>query len=297
MIEIKALSIGYEEKPIISNINFLFNKGVLALVGKNGCGKTTFFRTVSGVLAPIQGEIFVNNIVLNDTSPIRDEVAYLTHKPVLFEKITVLDNLKYWCEFFGLNTKLRIDYVTQLLNIERLLNRLPSTLSRGEAQSVSLARCLLTDPKIILLDEPTTGLDHISKNKLLKLITDNLSQDKTIVYSSHNIEEVQNIADSIVILKDGEVSYSGTLTNIAGIDQRVNFEISIGCTFNPSDLYEFQNLHYADNKIRGSLSNEEEFNVLISHLIAKKYVILEINRSFDKTEKILDYMGARESSI
>ena len=251
--------------------NFSAGWGVTALFGHSGAGKTTLLKMIAGTLRPESGRIAVGDFVLFDADkginlpPEKRRIGYVFQEARLFPHMSVKSNLTY-ARWAGSRESIRsLDEVVKLLGIDQLLDRRPSTLSGGERQRVAIGRALLSDPALLLLDEPLSSLDHARRQEILPFIERLRDESHVpIVYVSHEIDEVARLADEIVLLQGGKVKASGEAAEIfplidgdgegAGVllegsvsayDERYKLaEIDLGgTTFQLSDAGLKQNMH------------------------------------------------------
>ena len=197
--------------------------GVVALFGRSGSGKTTLVNLISGLLAPDAGSVRLNGAVLTDTEagisvPVeRRRIGYVFQDPRLFPHFTVLGNLLYGRKRAApVQQIIGFDEVVALLGIEPLLSRRPHLLSGGERQRVSLGRALLSQPALLLLDEPLAALDVARREEVLpylEVLRDRLSIP--MVYVSHQFEEVVRLATHVVVMEAGSVVAQGSLSDVS----------------------------------------------------------------------------------
>lgn len=194
-------------------------RGVTALFGQSGSGKTTCLRCLAGLAAPQEGYLSVNGEVWLDTQRRTDvpthrrALGYVFQEASLFAHLTVRDNLRYGQKRVApADRKVALDHAAALLGIDHLLDRMPGGLSGGERQRVGMARALLTSPRILLMDEPLAALDNARKQEILPYL-ERLHEelDIPIVYVSHAPEEVARLADHLVLLEQGKVLASGPI--------------------------------------------------------------------------------------
>jgi molybdate/tungstate transport system ATP-binding protein len=186
---------------------------ILVVLGKNGSGKTTMLNLIVGILQPDQGRIFLNQSLLNKIPIEKRRIGYVFQKLYLFPQLNVFANI-----MFGLRhqkefeqSKRRMGEIVSLLSIESLLTRNIQSLSGGEQQKVSLARTLVTEPRLLLMDEPFANLDITSKLNLTKEINTIVHKLKIpTIYVTHYANEAFGIADKIMILNNGNVIEDGT---------------------------------------------------------------------------------------
>jgi len=201
----------------VNKVNLDIETGeIFGLLGPNGAGKTTFFRLVSCLLQPTSGTATVAGYdIVKESTNVRKRVGLLCEEPSLYEKQTIHDNLRFFGELYGLERKhieKRISDLAGTLDFTDLLLRKPGTLSKGQRQRVSLARALLHEPEVLLLDEPTANLDPETANSV-RLSIKELQKDekRTIVVSSHNLDEVEKICGRVAIIDNGKVIRKGSV--------------------------------------------------------------------------------------
>jgi heme ABC exporter ATP-binding subunit CcmA len=185
----------------------------VVLVGPNGAGKTTLLRTIGGLVRPTSGDVYVSGSNLTETGPaIRSQIGYLSHRSLLYEDLTVEQNLAFYARLYGIP-----DAATR---VQALLNRVAlttrrvdrvGTLSRGMKQRLTIARAILHQPSILLLDEPYTGLDPIAADAVDELLTDLSAHGCTQLMSTHRLEvpALNQTGQRIVMLRDGRIIYDG----------------------------------------------------------------------------------------
>jgi molybdate transport system ATP-binding protein len=197
--------------------------GVVALFGRSGCGKTTLVNLVSGLLEPDEGFVELNGTVLTDTRagisiPVeKRRIGYVFQDPRLFPHMTVMGNLRYGLKRASNAAQVTVlDEIVTLLGIRSLLHRRPHQLSGGERQRVSLGRALLSQPALLLLDEPLSALDARLKEEVLpylEVLRDQLSIP--MVYVSHQFDEVLRLATHVVLMEAGRVVAQGSLVEVS----------------------------------------------------------------------------------
>lgn len=201
--------------------HFTADQGVTALFGHSGAGKTTLLKMISGTLRPETGRIAIGHHVLFDKdkgiylAPEKRRIGYVFQDARLFPNMSVAKNLTY-AQWAGKRPATRsFDDIVSLLGLERLLNRKPTHLSGGECQRVAIGRALLSDPALLLLDEPLSSLDQKRRQEILPYLE--MLRDESgvpIIYVSHEIDEVARLADTLVLLSAGNVVASGPVTKI-----------------------------------------------------------------------------------
>lgn len=214
MIETKGLSKYYGPFVAIKDITFSIPQGqIVAFLGPNGAGKTTTMKILSGYLAPSEGQAFIAGLdVLKDRLEIAKRLGYLPENGPLYQDMTPLESLKFFAEARGLEpeeTQKRIEMVTEQTGLHEILEKPIDKLSKGYRQRVGLAQSLLHDPEVLIMDEPTLGLDPNQVREFRKNIKE-LTASKTILLSTHILQEVEAVADRVILIHNGRLSFDGT---------------------------------------------------------------------------------------
>lgn len=197
-------------------------QGVTAILGVSGAGKSTLINLINGLIKPDQGKISLNDVTLVATKqnifvpPEQRNIGTVFQDALLFPHLRVIKNLTYGAK--NINRQ-KFDEIINVLNINHLLKRYPTMLSGGEKQRVAIGRALLTNPKLLLMDEPLSALDMPRKKELLSYIDTLVNEFKVpIIYVTHNINEVKRIANYVVILEQGKLLTHGDTHNILQSD-------------------------------------------------------------------------------
>ncbi len=229
-IEIKNLSKQYNSISAVKNINFNINKGsIVGLLGPNGCGKTTTIGMILGLIKPTVGEVFINNQNIeneNSRTKILEKVNFISPYVELPKKLTVEENLKVYGRMYGVNNlKEKILELMEQLNLIDFRKRKTGELSSGQKNRVSLAKALINDPEILLLDEPTASLDP-DVGDYIRGYIENFASKKgaTILLASHNMNEVERLCNEVLMMKNGEIIDKGTCSSLIKKHGRKNLE-------------------------------------------------------------------------
>jgi len=229
-IEIKNLSKQYNGIKAVKNINFNIKKGsIVGLLGPNGCGKTTTIGMILGLIKPSAGEIFINaqNIENeNNRTKILEKVNFISPYVELPKKLTVEENLKVYGSMYGVsNLKEKILELMEQLNLLEFRKRKTGELSSGQKNRVSLAKALINDPEILLLDEPTASLDP-DVGDYIRGYIENFASKKgaTILLASHNMNEVERLCNEVMMMKSGKIIDEGTCNSLIKKHGRKNLE-------------------------------------------------------------------------
>lgn len=197
-------------------------QGVTAILGVSGSGKSTLINLINGLIKPDHGNISLNQVTLVATTqnifipPEKRNIATVFQDALLFPHYNVLKNLTYGMNKLHLQ---KLDEMIEVLNIGHLLNRYPAMLSGGEKQRVAIGRALLTNPQLLLMDEPLSALDMPRKKELLSYIDQLINEIKIpVIYVTHNINEVKRIANYVLILEQGKLRDFGEKDSILQTD-------------------------------------------------------------------------------
>lgn len=217
-INIKNVNKTFGEIDAVKNISFKTQIGeVIAVLGPNGAGKSTLMNMISGFIAPTSGEIFVLEKDIS-SSPIeaKSHIGFLSEGSPLYPDLSVKEFLNYMAElrgFSGEKKKQRLNEIIKTAKIAEIISQKIETLSKGYLRRVGFAQSIISDPEILLLDEPTDGLDPNQKEHMRNLIK-TLGQNKTILISTHLLEEAESIATRIILINKGQIIADGTLKDI-----------------------------------------------------------------------------------
>ena len=229
-IEITGLSKTYKNGTVaLDNINLNIRDGIFGLLGPNGAGKTTLMRILSTIMRFDQGEVKVHGLDLRkDLYEIRKIIGYLPQDFGLYPNVTLVEFLDYICLLYEIKNrterKKMVDKAMEATDLQFAANKKLKTFSGGMKRRAGIAQCLINDPKIIIVDEPTAGLDPEQRIKLKNLLA-NLSKDKIVLFSTHIISDLENICSEIGILSKGKLLFDG---NMESLLDRVKESVWIG---------------------------------------------------------------------
>lgn len=200
----------------VDHVSFHVGKGrIVGLVGENGAGKTTILRSIATLVSQDEGTIFVAGYdTLKQAEEVKNHIGVLFGGETgLYDRLTARENLLYFGGLYGLpkhTLKNRIDDLSQRFGMRKELDRTVGGFSRGMRQKVAIARAVIHDPEVILFDEPTTGLDITSANVFRDFTRQLQKEGKTIIFSSHIMDEVRSLSDDLILMHQGQLLYSGT---------------------------------------------------------------------------------------
>jgi ABC-2 type transport system ATP-binding protein len=222
----------YGNTVALDNVSFSAKKGeILGLLGPNGAGKTTLMRILTTYLYPFQGTAIVcGHDILKEPLKVREIIGYMPESVPLYEEMTVEEYINFVAKARNLEGKTlyeRINWVKDTCELKEVWKHNISELSRGYRQRVGLAQALIHNPSVLILDEPTTGLDPLQIVSIRKLIRQ-LAEDKTIIFSTHILQEVEALTDRIVILNNGRVIADGKkneIISLSGVSEKLVFTV------------------------------------------------------------------------
>ena len=220
MIEFKNVTKVFENVTAVDGVSFNVPAGrIAALIGANGSGKTTTMRMISTVLIPDEGTIFVNGInVHKNVEVARRQIGLmLGGDAALLKRFTARENIEYYGVMQGMkraDIKARTDHLIKTLNMEAYADKRVEHFSRGMRQKVLLAQTLIHNPPILLLDEPSTGLDIYAAIEIQNVIKKSCEESKTVIISSHNMNEIEKLCDYAIIIDHGKLLYSGDIAEL-----------------------------------------------------------------------------------
>lgn len=227
-IEAQNLTKDFEELRAVDDLSFEVKAGeIFGLLGPNGAGKTTTLRMLSGLLTPSSGEAFINNHSMsNQKIEARKSLGFLTGEMDLYRRLKPLELLKYFGNLYEVPEKEldeRINHLADVFGINEFKDRYCEKLSTGQKQRVSIVRTLVHDPQVVILDEPTTGLDIMASEFILQFIRKMAKEEgKTVIFSTHHLNEVERLCDRIAIIHEGKLKHYGTMEEAKSITKREN---------------------------------------------------------------------------
>jgi ABC-2 type transport system ATP-binding protein len=228
MIDVRDLSRSFGRTVALDHVSFRVEPGeIVALLGPNGAGKTTASRIIAGILAPSQGDVLVDGIsVRADPGSIRSRCGMVTDQPSLYERMTLRAYLGFFCRLYDVAAAARrTEELAELLGLTDRLDVRLGAFSRGMKQKVAIARGLVHDPPVLLLDEPATALDPETARSLRSFIVSLRARHRAILLCTHDLDEAQRIADRVVVLYRGRVAREG-LTDAVRADTHPRFVVS-----------------------------------------------------------------------
>ena len=227
-IEVINLSKKYKAKEAVSSINFKINENeIVGLLGPNGCGKTTTIGMILGLLKPTSGQVLINGVDIEKNKiSLLHKMNFISPYIELPKKLTVRQNLVVYGKLYNvINLNEQIDYLSNKLRLNKLLDNVTGELSSGQKNRVSLAKALINNPTVLLLDEPTASLDP-ETGDFVRTFLENYKKEKkiSVLFASHNMDEVKRLCNSVLMMKDGIIVDSGTPDHLIKKHGRKNLE-------------------------------------------------------------------------
>ncbi len=220
MIEARGLTKRFGDRLALRGIDLVAERGdVLGLIGPNGAGKTTTIKVLASLVAPDSGTAIVDGVdVTVDPHAIRSTVGYMPERFGLYDELTIGEYLEFYARLHGLEPRtrnVRIERVLELSDLKNKRNDACEALSKGVRQRLYVAKTLLHDPRVLLLDEPASGLDPRARIEFRELVRELGSQGKTVLISSHILSELEAVCNKVAVIEGGRVRYQGGARDVA----------------------------------------------------------------------------------
>ncbi len=224
MIKINNVSKVFHDKKAgdvfaVKEVNLSVEKGeIFGLLGPNGAGKTTLLRIMSTIMSPTEGSVQINGFdVSTDPENVKKSIGFLSGNTKLYKKLTPVETMKFFGSFYGIEKNelnRRIERILESLDMVPFRNKVIEKLSTGQVQKTSIARCLIHDPDVYILDEPTLGLDILTSRSIIDFILKEKQNGKTIIFSTHYMEEADALCDRIGLIHKGRLIETGSLESL-----------------------------------------------------------------------------------
>lgn len=218
MIEVKGLCKSYGSKKALSDVSFTVNDGeIMGFLGPNGAGKSTTMNIITGYISSTAGTVTVDgDEIMENPIAVKKKIGYLPEQPPLYLDMTVKAYLSFMYDLkkVKLDKRQHIEQICKLVKIDDVYNRVIKHLSKGYKQRVGLAQALMGEPKLLILDEPTVGLDP---NQIIEIrdLVKSLGKSHTIILSSHVLSEIQSVCDRVIVINNGKVVADDTTANLS----------------------------------------------------------------------------------
>jgi len=227
-LEIIDLSKTYDLKEAVRNISFKVNENeIIGILGPNGCGKTTTIGMILGLLKPTKGKVLINGIEIEKQRvELLNELNFISPYIELPKKLTVKQNLEVYGRLYDVKElRIKIDYLCEKLRLNEFINKITGELSSGQKNRVSLAKSIINDPSVLLLDEPTASLDPETGDFVRSFLEEYQKEKRTsILLASHNMAEVERLCSSVLMMNKGSIIDQGTPGELIKKHGRRNME-------------------------------------------------------------------------
>ncbi|MCQ1537213.1 heme ABC exporter ATP-binding protein CcmA [Methanosarcina sp. KYL-1] len=222
-VSIRKLSKAFGKSPVLKNLDLDLKKGEFAVVfGPNGAGKTTLLKLIATLAEPTGGSVFVSGFnAAEEPEKVRNEIGMLSHEPYLYGELTARENLRFFGQMYGLDKQKleeRIAHLLKEVGLETRADERVNTFSRGMKQRLSIARALIHEPSLLLLDEPYTGLDPKASEVFENLLKSPAFEGSSKIMVSHDLERSFALCDRVLVLNAGRFVYDGLKTNFSGFE-------------------------------------------------------------------------------
>ena len=227
-LEITDLTKTYDSKEAVRNISFKVNENeIIGILGPNGCGKTTTIGMILGLLKPTDGQVLINGIEIEKQRvELLNKLNFISPYIELPKKLTVKQNLEVYGRLYDVKElQIKIDYLSEKLRLSEFINKITGELSSGQKNRVSLAKSIINDPSVLLLDEPTASLDPETGDFVRSFLEEYQKEKKTsILLASHNMSEVERLCSSVLMMNKGSIIDQGTPGELIKKHGRRNME-------------------------------------------------------------------------
>lgn len=290
MIELRHVSRNFNGKTAVDDLNFKLYPGeTLGIIGQNGAGKSTTFRMIMGFISPSKGQILINNKLIDEK--VRGTFGFMPEERGLYQNETIINQMTYFGELHGmshLNLRTNLRKWMKKLDVVGNFNDKIKDLSKGNAQKIQLIAVLMFEPRLIILDEPFSGLDPVNAELLNDAILESKRKGSMIIFSSHSMENVEKVSDKILMLKHGKTVLNDEIKNIYkgfireyltinGVQNTEFFKKYNGV----SDIQQMKN-----GNIKMKLVNERIGRIIFKDIVKKYGYIPLFNQSYPSLEEI-----------
>ncbi len=272
LLEVKHLKKHYDTHKAVDDVSFGIEQGsIFGLLGPNGAGKTTLLRMITGIFYPDEGQILFNGQKFDPENDVQ-YIGYMPEERGLYKKMMVGEQTLYLAQLKGLSRKdavQKIKYWFDKFDINSWYNKRIDELSKGMQQKVQFISTIIHEPKLLILDEPFSGLDPINSNLIKQEIFNLSQQGTTIIFSTHRMEQVEEICDHIMLLNKGHKILDGSVTQIQQDFKQGLFKVGLGTMPNPAQMatYHFNIVQTHDKAFTVKMNEDSSTNDILLHFI------------------------------
>jgi len=304
LMNIEHLSRHYGSLAAVNGLNFDLKRGeVLGFLGPNGAGKSTTMQMITGNLAPTEGKITINGIDLLDNPKLaKAEIGYLPEQPPLYLELTVTEYLRFSAKINGIQRSRQINAVNYAINrcgLGDVKDRLIANLSKGFQQRVGIAQAIIHTPSIVILDEPTVGLDPIQIREIRKLIRD-IGKEHSVILSTHILPEVQMTCDRVQIIHKGQLVFNNSIDSLNQSMQATSLIVQFEKCPSINDIQKIEHINsvdeLGDNKLRIHFSESPAKQIAIE-AVNNNWGLLQLSPEQKSLEQIFVEITSSEQGI
>lgn len=289
-IEVHSITKSYGSQLALNQVNFSANKGeIIGFLGPNGAGKSTMMKILTGYLIPDEGQVSVGGIdVLTNPKEAQTKIGYLPEQNPLYQDMYVREYLQFQAAIFKVR-KEGVEQVIQKVGLTPEVHKKIGQLSKGYQQRVGIAAALLNDPEVLILDEPTTGLDPNQLQEIRELIKE-LGKEKTILFSTHIMQEVEAVCDRVIIIKKGKLLLDKSLKDVKESNEQM-IEVTFDYKIEEQFIQKLPNVksykNNYDNTWYITFDSEEDMRPVIFDFAQENGLkILELNSKNQSLDKL-----------
>ncbi len=292
MIEASELSKRYGDVIALDQVSFTCREGeIFGIIGHNGAGKTTLLKILSGLVKPTSGSLSIGGTdISGDPIRIKEQIGYLPEESRLYETMRVPEYLRFFGEIYGLD-RMTIDARADLLLTQLSLNpegKMIGNLSKGMKRKVAIARSLIHDPSLLIYDEPGSGLDPMTSRFIIEYLKQLRMQGKTIILSAHNLNQVEEICDHVLILRRGREMVLGTMPELREQFGSIRYEIWF---ILPDDAVPPEGAQLHDHLWLISVRSITDLNAMTLDITGRGGTVERIESRYPSLEEILVKIG------
>lgn len=228
-VEITNLKKQYGDKTVLNHVSLTMENGMYGLLGRNGAGKTTLMRILSTLMRPSEGNVALDGIPITETKRIRPLIGYLPQAFSFYPDMSIWEIMRYLSALSNVPVEIqkeRIPRLLQQVNLWEIRKRSVRKLSGGMKQRLGIAQALLNEPKVLMIDEPTVGLDPEERLRFYNLLS-TFSNDRVVIVSSHIVADIESVCENVAVLDAGELLYAGTTEHLAKVAEGKVFEMTV----------------------------------------------------------------------
>lgn len=280
----KDLSVNLGSMEVLKDINFsISNQEIVGIIGPNGSGKSTLFKVITGLLKAKEGIVTLDGVnIHSDFNLVANKIGFLIEEPVLYNYLTGEENLKICLRLHGINDFTYLNKVSSYLNLEKILNKKVSKYSMGMRQRLGIACAIVHNPDLLILDEPTNCLDIEGINELRSFLNFLKNDGKSIIISSHMINEIEEICDRGLIIRSGKIIDSFD-KNVYSDIENINYIVSVAYDNENKSWFREYKHDISENNVIFSVKNTE-LNLLLERLMNDNIEVLDIKKSKNNLE-------------